>query len=225
MTKNKSYPQDEIDHYLRTGESDMMAYNWPGANIIEQGKLASQVLTDALIGEVRRRSERVTIQIPSALRGTDTVAFTRAKVEPMVRGLFPRKEQEIVLNLLEQSLVFLTPDTIELLIRKRGFLSTAWKLANIYLWSIGAETLSDEDGLIDFDEKSERLHRYDAATQAEVIKKCASPADVLHRGRASVSSPRCIYLVELDGGVQVDLYSRPSSCVHERLFFVTPFLR
>ena len=148
MPKKKPIPQDEIEYYLRTGESDMLAYNWPGRNIIEQGKLALQVLTNALIAEVRSRSERVTLQIPGALRGTDTVAFTRAKVEPMVRGLFLRKEQEAVLNLLEQSMVFLTPDTIETLIRKRGFLSTAWKLANIYFGSIGAETLSDEDGLI-----------------------------------------------------------------------------
>ncbi len=148
MNKDGSIPQDEVDHYLRTGESDTLSYNWPGRGIIEKGQFAKKILTDALIDEVRRRSGSVTPEIPSAIDGTDTVAFTRAKVEPMVKGLFPRREQEAVLNLLEQSLVFLTPDTIEPLIRKRGFLSSAWKLANIYLGSIGAETLSDEDGLI-----------------------------------------------------------------------------
>ena len=61
-----------------------------------------------------------------------------------MRGLFPRIEHQPVLAVLEQSVVFLTPGSIEGLIRGEGFLSTAWQLANIYLAGIGAETLGDQ---------------------------------------------------------------------------------
>ena len=66
------------------------------------------------------------------------LATARNKFAPMVRGLFPRIEHQPVLAVLEQSVVFLTPGSIEGLIRGEGFLSTAWQLANIYLAGIGA---------------------------------------------------------------------------------------
>ena len=43
----------------------------------------------------------------------DAVAFTRGKIEPMVRGLFPRAEQELVLSALAGSVVFLANTNIE----------------------------------------------------------------------------------------------------------------
>ena len=140
-------PQDEIDRYLATGDHDLLFLNWPGADILDRAQRGSRTLVDALTAEVGRRAKSVTVRVPDALRGTDIVTFTRRKVEPMVRGLFPGKEQGPVLALLERSLVFLTPETIEPLIRNERFLSTAWLAASVYLESIGAESLDEVESV------------------------------------------------------------------------------
>ena len=69
--------------------------------------------------------------VPEALIGLDLAAFARAKVAPMVRGLFPRGEQQTVLDVLARSVVFLTPDNIEQVLRRARWLKTAWDLANL----------------------------------------------------------------------------------------------
>jgi hypothetical protein len=61
------------------------------------------------------------------------VDFTRAKIEPMVRGLFPKVEQDIVLATLEQSVVYVTSETIEPILLTHMWDSSAWDLANLYL--------------------------------------------------------------------------------------------
>jgi len=76
------------------------------------------------------------------MRDLDVVALTRGRVEPMVRGLFPRAEQGLVLELVEKSVVFLTPDTIGDVLRTESWPRTAWNLANLYLDDVGAELLS-----------------------------------------------------------------------------------
>jgi hypothetical protein len=63
---------------------------------------------------------------------------------PMVQGLFPQNERTIILDILERSVVFITPSTIYTIIKKAPWLSTAWNLANIYLSSLGAKPLIDE---------------------------------------------------------------------------------
>lgn len=68
----------------------------------------------------------------------------RGKVEPMVRGLFPRAEQDVVLAMLARSIVFVTSENIEALLLERSFDSSAWDLANLHLASLGAELLGDE---------------------------------------------------------------------------------
>jgi hypothetical protein len=72
------------------------------------------------------------------------VEFTRSKVEPMVRGLFPRVEQDVVLATLEKSVVYVTSETIELLLMNHNYDSTAWNLANLYLGCMGADLLGEE---------------------------------------------------------------------------------
>jgi hypothetical protein len=62
----------------------------------------------------------------------------------MIRGLFPRAEQETVLALVERSVVFLTPSNIDATLRGCDWLGTAWDLANLYLGSLGADLLSEE---------------------------------------------------------------------------------
>ncbi len=137
-----------IDLFLRTGDYDLLFLDWPGQNILEKGQRGAGALRSALLAEVRRREAEVTVPRPAALPGDDLASFARAKVEPMVRGLFPRREQEPILALLQQAMVFLTPETIEPLIRKAGLLGTAWQVANVYLTGIGAEPLGGDMGQV-----------------------------------------------------------------------------
>jgi hypothetical protein len=62
----------------------------------------------------------------------------------MVRGLFPRAEQDVVLGTLAQSIVFLTSANVERLLLGCGFDNSAWTLANLYLGSVGAELLGED---------------------------------------------------------------------------------
>jgi hypothetical protein len=71
----------------------------------------------------------------------DTVALTRGKVEPMVRGFFPRAEQDLVLAKLERSVVFLTHANVDSILLAEGFHRTAWDLVSLYLSSVGADLL------------------------------------------------------------------------------------
>jgi len=93
-----------VHHFLRTGEYDLKFPAWSG-NIIERETKATDDMLQALVAEVKKRSGRSDpVSSPA-----DLVAFTHKKVEPMVRGLFRRDEQEPVLAVLEKSVVFLTP--------------------------------------------------------------------------------------------------------------------
>jgi hypothetical protein len=62
----------------------------------------------------------------------------------MVRGLFPRAEQDAVLARLEQSVVFTTSANIEEILHGSSFDGTAWTLANLYLASFDAELLGKD---------------------------------------------------------------------------------
>ena len=129
----------EIRRYLGTGEHDMLFRAWTGENTLDRLNRGHEAMLDALVAEVKRRMG--TPSTPAALQGLDLVHFARCKAEPMVRGLFPKTEQEVMLGLVERSVVFLTPDSIESVLRDCKWLSTAWKLANMYLMSVNAEPL------------------------------------------------------------------------------------
>jgi hypothetical protein len=133
--------QEEIERFLRTGEHDLLFSAWPGNNLLACAERGDSDLREALIAEVRRREKGRAL--PDGPRDLDITTFTRRKVEPMVRGLFPGSEQEPVLDLLERSVVFLSAGNIERILREEDWLHTAWDLANLYLVSIGAEPLSD----------------------------------------------------------------------------------
>ena len=140
MTEIQHSIIDEIDRYLVSGESDPLCAAWSGS-FMERANRAHDDLRGALVHAVRRLSEGLTHKpLPVA----DSVALTRKKVAPMVRGLFPRAEQDMVLATLEQSVVFLTKENIEPLMFGRAFDSSAWTLANLYLASIGAELLGKD---------------------------------------------------------------------------------
>jgi hypothetical protein len=131
---------DEVERYLRTGSTDPYCAAWTGG-YMERAHRAEADLRGALVREVRQLAGGRTHRgLPTA----DTVALTRRKVEPMVRGLFPRAEQDVVLAVLEKSVVFLTGANIEALLLEHGFDHSAWALANLYLASLGADLLGDE---------------------------------------------------------------------------------
>ncbi len=143
MTSTTPGVAAEVERYLRTGDTDPDRAAWPGDNFMECARLAHGDLESALIAEVRRRSG--SWRPPEAIRDLDVVALTHNKVEPMVRGLFPRVEQDVVLALVERSVVFLTPDNIEAALRKEMRRpGSAWDIANLYLDGIDAELLSED---------------------------------------------------------------------------------
>jgi len=130
---------NEIERDLLTGDTDPHHAAWPGQTYLESAQRSRKDRRDALITEVLRRSgSALTRPLPSPAQ---TVELTRRKAEPMVRGLFPRAEQETVLSLVERSVVFLSPENISDVIHSETFDRAAWDLANLYLLSRGVEML------------------------------------------------------------------------------------
>jgi len=130
--------EQEIANYLATGESDAVGRCGPG-NLIEAMTTYDRQLRDALLAEVQRREAGCTQQALPA--GLDLTSFTRRKVEPMINGLFPAVERDIVLGVAERSIVFLTREVAHELIREMAFRESAWTIANIYLGSLGLDPL------------------------------------------------------------------------------------
>jgi hypothetical protein len=131
-----------VDEYVRTGHHAEVLYApWPG-DMFDRAKAATQALRAALVAEVRRREGKVVLPEPPAPE--ELRRMTRSRVEPMVRGLLPASEQQVVLALLEKSVVFLTPANIEQVIHAEGFGHSAWTLANLYLASIDADLLAED---------------------------------------------------------------------------------
>lgn len=141
---------EELERFLRTGHSDPHRAVWPGS-FMERERRAHDDLRGALVREVLHRAEGRRHQpLPSG----DHVALTRAKVEPMVRGLFQGAEQAVVLAALEKSVVFLTTENIESLLLNCDHEGSAWQLANLYLTSVGAELLGDATKLVGLSEET-----------------------------------------------------------------------
>jgi hypothetical protein len=127
----------EIEDYLATGESDSAYFTWPG-HTFERAAQARRDLRGALLREVTRRAQGRT---HPPLPEVDSRKLARAKLEPMVRGLFPRAEREPVLSALTRSVIFVSAGTLEALLFEVSFDETAWDLANLYLTTVGAQVL------------------------------------------------------------------------------------
>ena len=95
--------RQEIEHYLGTGDHDLLHRAWPGDHLLERAKGADGELRRALVEEVKRRARAA--GTPKASRDLDTEALLYRKVGPMVRGLFSRREQDLVLPVLLRSVV------------------------------------------------------------------------------------------------------------------------
>jgi len=142
MRKNATL-QREVDTFLATGDHDLLYRNWPGRHFFERAEYATECFRSALLSLVRARSSQTALSLPRVDPPHDIPSFVRAKVEPMVRGLFRRDECGPVLKLLENSVVFILPESIEALIQTEN-LENAWSLANIYLTGIGAERTGEQ---------------------------------------------------------------------------------
>jgi hypothetical protein len=139
--------ETEIARYLKTGDYDPYYRAWPEGGMLVRAQKVDAALREALIKAVRNRAQN--IPLPVLAGCPDLTSLTRAKILPMVNGLFPESERSIVTSVLEKSVVFLTPENIESVLEKTSFLGTAWDLANLYLTSIGAPCLSDEAPRLD----------------------------------------------------------------------------
>ena len=143
----------EVERFLRTGESDPLYLAWPG-DVFQRSRIAEEEMRAALIDDVHKRARAAPTHIcqPTV---NDLAGLTRQRVEPMVRGLFPTTEQDPVLQILEQSVVVLTPENIASVLRETTWMHTAWDLANLYLASVGASLLSAEaPGLVGLSEET-----------------------------------------------------------------------
>jgi len=146
MNEEETHPKSdrlerEVGHYLATGEADPLGCAFPGNHTLEPLIGFERHLRKALIDEVRRRERgRRQSQVPPDL---DVTAWVRRKVEPMITGLFPSAEREVMLGVAERSIVFLTRETTHQTLRETGYLESAWTIANMYLYSLAAPMLGD----------------------------------------------------------------------------------
>ena len=114
-------------------------FAFPGRATSSRGVATLQrTLKDALVAEVNSLASRP--PPPTPIAEVDLTDRTRRKVEPMVRGLFPRGEREAVLGVLARSV----PATVGDVVRQARWLGTAWRLANLYLRSIGARPVGPD---------------------------------------------------------------------------------
>jgi hypothetical protein len=134
--------ESEIERYLKTGDHDQYYRAWPEGGMLYRAQKMDAALREALIARVQDCARNASA--PLSVQEMDLTALTRAKVLPMIHGLFPQVERVVVVGVLESSVVFLTPENIAEVLEKVSFLSTAWDLANLYLTSIGAPCLSEE---------------------------------------------------------------------------------
>lgn len=133
---------EEVARYLATGDSDPLFRAWPEVHTLYRCQQGDAALREALVAEVRRRTAAIP---PAGLpEGLSVEAFLRLRLQPMVEGLFPAIERELVLGALVRGVCLLTSDNIEQVLRDTDFPETAWTLANMYLLAAGAAPLAPD---------------------------------------------------------------------------------
>ena len=146
-------PEQETRHFIATGEHDMLHAAWPGRGHLDRMRTGDSALRAAVIEEVRQRTKGR--DLPSLPHGFQAEPFVIGKVGSMVRGLFPAKERQAVLDLFKLSLVFVTHDKIEQIVTESHGLSTAWQVANLYLGNLGLPGLDEQPvGFVGFSEET-----------------------------------------------------------------------
>jgi hypothetical protein len=127
--------------FVSTGRHNPVGEAGEGT-LIERFQQYRTALREALLAEVQRRERGHTAPQPGA--ALDPASFAWERLAPMVNGLFPAVERPIILRLLAESVVFLTPEATHRVLT-RADLDTAWKAANVYLRSLGAPPLGGEE--------------------------------------------------------------------------------
>src|SRR5581483_7385922 len=123
---------ETVQLHLRTGESDPLYPSWHGG-FMERAERAHKELRGALVSAVKRLAEGL---CHASVPAIDTAALTRVQVKPMVAGLFPKAEQDLVLATVERAVVFLTDANIESVLFAQPFHGSAWTIANLYLTGV-----------------------------------------------------------------------------------------
>jgi hypothetical protein len=143
-TQTVAHPgmSEEVETYLKSGDHDPRFDAWPGNGFFDRSQNANKTLREALVAEVLARTQDCPVTALPDDR--DLRQLARQKFSGMVKGLFPKSEQAIVLSMLEGSVIFLTPGNIGQVLREMPWLGTAWDLANLYLDSHSAELLSNQ---------------------------------------------------------------------------------
>lgn len=137
----------QVRQYLATGDYDGFFVNWPGSSMVDAATRATQRLRAALVDTTLREARGFERPTPSLPEPIDP--WLRDKLGPMVDGFFTVQEQDRVLDALVRGVVFLTPHNIVDVLTTEPWLSTAWRLANLYLNSLGASRLgSNADDLV-----------------------------------------------------------------------------
>jgi len=144
---------EEIRRFLATGDYDMVHAVWPGRHALERMHAGDAALRAALVDSLSQRTKGLTF--PSMPPDFDAGQFVLGKVRPMVCGLFPAKERQVMLDLFGKALVFVSGDNIEQLVSETDSLSTARQIVDLFLGSLGLPALDDQPvGFVGFSEET-----------------------------------------------------------------------
>jgi len=140
MSEDPQKIDEIIRHYLETGEDTSrseLAYKPPFPRPTKEELLV------ALSKAVKKKEQEHPIaKLPPDI---DPSSLARSKAERIAKGFFSATERDPIQHLLEQSVVFLTANIIHQLIASSRWLRTAWRIANMYLDSIGAKPLAKDE--------------------------------------------------------------------------------
>lgn len=133
------YPaiEQQVERFIRTGEFEDLPYGTVRERL-DVERREGPILRNALLDEVRKRTDRIDRSNSiSDLRAREIIT---ARLQPLVKGLLPKAEEQKVLGFLAKSFVVVTGENIETTINsvrpKMG-----WLITNGFLKNMGAEPL------------------------------------------------------------------------------------
>jgi hypothetical protein len=130
---------ESVERFLATGEHDPKFLAWEGG-LARRRRDGSAELAEILRRVVRWRSRDAPLGAPSAPR--DAEAEVRARVGPMIAGLFEEKQAALLSRALPHRVEVVTVDRFQNGLRELP-LDTQWILANMLLDELGAPPVSD----------------------------------------------------------------------------------
>lgn len=135
---------ESVERFLSTGEYDPRFPELSG-NIVERRRRGTALLKDVLRRVVAWRAGRspIAIRLPP-----DVPDRVRARITPLVHGMFAPEEAAALVEPLAARVVVVTPSTFGALVEDVP-LRTAWDLANLLLDDLGAPPLADDTPSLD----------------------------------------------------------------------------